>query len=180
MTYGIRDSWALWGARRVVRSLGRAGTRPASGFTSKGGVRYTWKVDSVNIYDAKLNNMLKGPQGEVARFMRRIGREIQTLSKAQVKIRSGRLRNSIRVTEKTLRTERAIGVGSKVRYAYLHHEGTRPHLIVPVRRTHLKFRSGARIVFAKSVLHPGTKPNPYLSRPMRLVVLSLRNRDELG
>jgi hypothetical protein len=176
MVYGIRDSWVLWGARRIARSLARAGTVAASGFGGTDGVRYTWKVTNVDIYDAELNKMLKGPQGEVARFMREIGQKIQTQSKAQVKIRSGRLRNSIRVTERTWRTERAVEVGSKVRYAYLHHEGTRPHLIVPIRRTHLRFRSGARIVFAKSVLHPGTKPNPYLSRPMRLVVLSLNTR----
>jgi hypothetical protein len=174
MVYGIRDSWVLWGARRIVRSLGRMGTRPVSGFKSGGGIRYTWTVADVNIYDAKLKNMLKGPRGEVADYMYRVGVEIQTLAKRQVKIRSGRLRNSIRVTEIVSRTERAVKVGSTVKYAYMHHEGTRPHLIVPIRRSHLRFRSGARIVFAKSVLHPGTKPNPYLSRPMRLVVASSR------
>lgn len=180
MVYGIQDSWALWGARRLVHSLGRAGTLPASGFGSSGGVRYTWTVGNVTIYDSKLKNMLKGPQGEVARFMRGIGDQIQVLSKRQVRIRTGKLRNAIRVTQRTWRTERAVEVGAKVKYAYMHHEGTRPHLIVPVRATHLKFRSGARIVFAKSVLHPGTKANPYLRRPMRLVIMSSTYNARIG
>ena len=180
MVYGIRDSWVLWGARRIARSLARAGTVAASGSGGTDGFRYTWRVGNVKIYDAKLKTMLKGPRGDVAKFMRGIGQEIQVLAKQQVKIRTGKLRSSIRVTQRTWRTERAVEVGSKMKYAYMHHEGTRPHLIVPVRATHLKFRSGARIVFAKSVLHPGTRANPYLRRAMRLVMMSSTYNARIG
>ena len=173
MVYGVRDSWVLWGARRVASGLARAGTRAASGYSPSGGVRYAWKVSNVEIYQSRLNAMLKGSRGQVARFMGNVGDDIQTLAKRKVGVDTGNLRDSIYVKSRISGAERAVEVGSKLNYAYLHHEGTRPHFITPRTRTHLRFRAGARIVYTRIVLHPGTKPNRYLSIPMEIVVGSL-------
>jgi hypothetical protein len=43
-------------------------------------------------------------------------------------------------------------------YAYVHHQGSKPHIIVGS----LEFRKGGRMIHTREVHHPGTKPNPYL------------------
>lgn len=45
--------------------------------------------------------------------------------------------------------------------------GTRPHLIRPMRAQALRFTTGGRVVFATLVHHPGTKPNDFLNKALR-------------
>lgn len=45
--------------------------------------------------------------------------------------------------------------------------GTRPHMIRPVRARALRFTIGGRTVYAKAVMHPGTKPNRFLQEALR-------------
>jgi len=47
-------------------------------------------------------------------------------------------------------------------------DGTRPHLIRPRRRQYLRFEVGGDIVFTKLVRHPGTRPDNFLGRALRL------------
>jgi hypothetical protein len=47
-------------------------------------------------------------------------------------------------------------------------EGTRPHLIRPRRARALRFEVGGDVVFTKLVRHPGTRPNNFLARALRL------------
>ncbi|WP_327594709.1 hypothetical protein [Streptomyces chartreusis] len=47
-------------------------------------------------------------------------------------------------------------------------DGTRPHLIRPRRARALRFEVGGDVVFAKLVRHPGTRPNNFLARALRL------------
>jgi hypothetical protein len=58
-----------------------------------------------------------------------------------------------------------IEVGSEDEIALWHHEGTVPHVIVPVRAPRLVFWSSraGRVVYATRVNHPGTQPNRYLT-----------------
>lgn len=44
--------------------------------------------------------------------------------------------------------------------------GTRPHQIRPRARQALRFTVGGRIVFARLVNHPGTKPDDFLNRAL--------------
>lgn len=46
--------------------------------------------------------------------------------------------------------------------------GTRPHLIRPRRAKVLRFVVDGRVVFTQLVRHPGTKPNDFLGRALRL------------
>lgn len=70
-------------------------------------------------------------------------------------------------------------VGSTVAYARIVHDGSKPHIIRPVRKTGLKFywpagvgnpplRVGRVVCFKGSVHHPGTKSNRYLLIPLFL------------
>lgn len=45
--------------------------------------------------------------------------------------------------------------------------GTRPHPIRPRNAKALRFRVGGRVVYAKYVNHPGTKPNDFLTKALR-------------
>ncbi|WP_405759431.1 hypothetical protein OG234_13145 [Streptomyces sp. NBC_01420] len=53
----------------------------------------------------------------------------------------------------------------KVRFVL---DGTRPHVIVPRRAKALRFTVGGDVVFARRVRHPGTRPNDFLGRALRL------------
>jgi hypothetical protein len=45
--------------------------------------------------------------------------------------------------------------------------GTRPHVIRPMRARALRFTVGSQTVYAKAVMHPGTKPNNFLAEALR-------------
>lgn len=47
-------------------------------------------------------------------------------------------------------------------YGFYVHQGTGPHAIVPKRKKVLRWALGGDFVFAKAVLHPGTKPDRFL------------------
>lgn len=56
------------------------------------------------------------------------------------------------------------GQGGQRGYALYQSEGTRPHIIQAKRGKSLRFVVAGRTVFARRVQHPGTRPNPYLTR----------------
>jgi len=58
------------------------------------------------------------------------------------------------------RTGYAVGTDSPVG-TYLE-QGTRPHIIRPVRAKALRFEVNGEVVFARLVHHPGTRPYPWL------------------
>lgn len=86
---------------------------------------------------------------------------------------TGRLRSSIRADPPRLFTLRpSVRVGSDLDYAEWVHDGTRPHTIRPRRAKALRFVVGGRVVYAKVVQHPGTRPRPFLDRALREVARS--------
>jgi hypothetical protein len=129
-------------------------------------------VTGLVLYKPILNYELNVPSGMVGRHMLKIGTQIKVAAQRQVGVKSGRLRASIKVEQKTTGTRQHVKVGSSLHYALMHHEGTRPHMITPnPPKTHLRFtnkRGG--MVYTTSVMHPGTKPNRYLSSQLRKFV----------
>ena len=57
---------------------------------------------------------------------------------------------------------------SMVGYAVYVEFGTPPHIIRPKNGKALHWKSGGKNVFAKSVQHPGTRPQPFIRTTMRL------------
>ena len=126
-------------------------------------------MTKVVIRKAELDFMLNNPSGEVGRYLAKKGRIVQAAARAQVGVRTGALRASIHMRH--LRDSRGqyVKIGSALNYALLHHEGSKPHLIVPNRATVLKFATRGRMVYAHAVMHPGTKANRYLTDNLKLV-----------
>lgn len=126
-------------------------------------------MTTVVIRKAELDFMLNNPSGDVGRYLAKKGRMVQAAARAQVGVRTGALRASIHMRH--LRDSRGqyLKIGSELNYALLHHEGSRPHLIVAKRATVLRFVNRGRVVYAHSVMHPGTKANRYLTDNLKLV-----------
>lgn len=118
-----------------------------------------------------MDYMLNNSGGMVGRYIFMKGVKIMMAAKNQVGVRTGRLQQSIHVRH--LRDSRGqfVRVGSDVKYAAIHHEGARPHIIVANRAQALRFSSGGRIVYTRKVAHPGTRPNRYLSDNLYIAVL---------
>jgi hypothetical protein len=128
-------------------------------------------MSRVILYKPQMDMMLKQPQGEVGRYLHVRGRAIQAAARAQVGVRTGALRASIMISQ-----ERAIGgqkmkVGSSLPYALMHHEGTRPRVINARPGGMLRFTRGARVVYTRQVMHPGTRPNKFLSDNLYLALV---------
>lgn len=95
--------------------------------------------------------------------LRTIGRRITVAAKAQVGKNTGDLARSIH-----FKIDRHLGlpglwVGTYDSKARLHHEGTRPHVIRPTRAEFLRYSARGRVVYARQVMHPGTRPNRFLT-----------------
>lgn len=54
--------------------------------------------------------------------------------------------------------------------ALMHHQGTVPHIIAARKAKSLRFKYRGKIVYAKAVRHPGTRPNRYLTDSLSKVV----------
>jgi hypothetical protein len=162
MPKGFPDSFLLTSALRTKRALQRGprvGSRPT--------VIY-YKLVNLILFKPIIQFELRGKYGMVDRHLHKIGNRIQQRAKRQVKVKTGKLRASIRMRHETQRGERAVRVGAYTRYALMHHRGTRPHIITPNKPGgNLVFMRGSRIVYTKIVNHPGTRPNRYLTDQLR-------------
>jgi hypothetical protein len=116
----------------------------------------------------QLDFMTKHPEGEVGRWLGKRAELIAIAARAQVGRRTGRLASSIHIRYSRTVYGQSIKIGSDLHYALLHHEGTRPHLITG-RNGPLRFSVKGRIVYTHAVIHPGTKPNRYLTDNLRLI-----------
>lgn len=83
-------------------------------------------------------------------------------AKRMVGVNTGALRQNIRGTHLGNVTGQYVTVGANLSHALLHHEGTKPHRITANDGKLLRFRHGRQVIFTQSVMHPGTRPNPYL------------------
>jgi len=66
------------------------------------------------------------------------------------------------------RTDGPVGVITSTHPATIYVvNGTRPHIIRPVRARALRFTVGGRVVYATVVRHPGSRANPFLIEALR-------------
>jgi len=113
---------------------------------------------------------LKSPQGPVGRHMRTKAELVREMARVRVGKRTGALAMSLYINQSSNLTGQTIEIGSKLPYALLHHEGTRPHVIHARSGGTLRFTSRNRVVYARTVMHPGTRPNRYLADSLPLIV----------
>ena len=128
----------------------------------------------VTIYKAELRRFLNTKHDDkrtLWKWLDEKGDEAVAGAKRDVGVKTGALKASIHKRHLGNLTGQYLWIGSEKGYAELHHNGSRPHIIRPIapNRT-LVFSKGARLVYAREVMHPGTKPNPYLSSQLRRFV----------
>lgn len=116
-----------------------------------------------------LDFTLNDPFGPVGRYLFKRGRAIVAAAKAQVGVDTGRLKASIHMRQERAPKGQLMRIGSPLSYALVHHEGSRPHLIVPNRAQVLRFTAGSRVIYTHAVRHPGTRPNRYLTDNLYLI-----------
>lgn len=128
---------------------------------------FSYDGPNLRIYDSVLDQVLNSPGGEVGRYMRRKGKVIRAEAKRLAGRRTGALARSIYLTQSRDSRGQLFRVGSPLSYAFLVHEGTRPHEIIGKPGRQLRFIEHGRVVYAHSVSHPGTRGKHYLTIPMR-------------
>jgi len=119
---------------------------------------------------AAMRHMLRGPGGLVYNDIQKRTRRANTFAKAQVGKDTRELYRSIsyRITAGSGNVLGVVSANNKI--ALMHHNGTRPHIIAARRAQTLRFKSRGKIVYAKVVRHPGTRPNRFLTDSLRKVV----------
>lgn len=118
-----------------------------------------------------MTRLERGEDGQVGRYLIKKGRMIEAAAKRQVGVRTGALRASIHMRHYADPRGQFIRIGSGLSYARLHHEGSKPHLIMPKQKGGLLvFQSKGQTVFTHLVRHPGTRPNRYLTDNMRRII----------
>ena len=81
----------------------------------------------------------------------------------QVGVDTEQLKQSLHMDYKRRAAGPEVWVGSDNDIALIHHHGSRPHAIEARGPKMLRYSSRGRIAYARSVQHPGTEPNRYLS-----------------
>lgn len=127
---------------------------------------------------------LRSETGPVVRGLLVLGNQVKGGARSQVGVHRpmpgerrvrppGTLRDSIVVRVVHGGPNPAVRVGSDDPIAFIHHEGTPPHLIRARIKPLLVFfweKVGQVVAFPK-VNHPGTKPNRYLTDPLHRLTL---------
>jgi hypothetical protein len=116
-----------------------------------------------------LDRLLNSPRGEVGAYLFLLGQKIREKARRQVGIDTGQLKGSIHVRQGRRGMSQFVEVGSPLSHALMHHEGTKPHVILPSRSQVLRFSAGGRIIYTRKVNHPGTRPNRYLTDQLYLI-----------
>jgi hypothetical protein len=165
MPRGLPDSFIATGLLRLSRRVGRRG--------GGGGGRPTYyRLTNLVLYKPILNFELRNMYGTVGRYIRKVGHRVARGARAQVGVKTGALKASIRMRSIRHAGETAVKIGGYTNYALLHHEGTKPHVITPNKPGgQLVFMKGTRLIRTPMVMHPGTKPNKYLTRQLRPSIL---------
>lgn len=114
---------------------------------------------------------LQAPTGMVGRYIFKKGQVVAMAARSKVGVRTGKLKASIHVRHERGAAGQYVKVGSDLNYALLHHEGSKPHVIMATRAQALRFSAGGRIVYTRQVSHPGTRANRYLKDSLYLALI---------
>ena len=118
-----------------------------------------------------LYTLLHSPNGDLGRYLHRRGVMMRAVATAKVGKSTGMLARSIYLEQEATKTGQKMVLGASSRHALLHHEGTRPHIIRARGNGTLRFASAGRVVYSRQVMHPGTRPNRFLSSTLPMILL---------
>jgi phage gpG-like protein len=121
--------------------------------------------------NAAYAQLVHSKNGAVTKDLVRRAERLRALAVKQVGKDTGRLARDIRVTIIPGPNGPTALVGSNNKIALIHHNGTRRHPITARPGRTLRFAHRGRIVYARKVMHPGTRPNRYLTDNLRRVVV---------
>lgn len=116
-----------------------------------------------------LDFLVNNVRGPVGLHLYRKALKIKSLARRQVGVDTGSLKSSIHIRRGRTGIGQYVEIGSNKSHAYMHHEGTKPHVILPNTAKQLRFSAGGRIVYTRKVMHPGTKANRYLSDQLYVI-----------
>jgi len=161
----IPDNWGTYVVRKSIKSL-RQTSRIARNVANP--TTFEFEVTRIRLYHHRLRAYLNTPAGPLWRKLERRAELAQKMAKAQVGVDTGRLKSSIYKRHLGNATGQYIVIGSDLNYALMHHEGTRPHVIMASSSKNLKFVKNGKKIFTPMVRHPGTQPNRYLTRQLSI------------
>lgn len=116
------------------------------------------------------NELLRSSKGDVFKHIDTLTQRVRRLAMIQVGKKTRALYRSISAHTRVGRGGPVGTVLADNKIALMHHNGTRRHVIMPKRQNTLRFPSRGKIVYAAVVHHPGTKPNRFLTDPLRKVI----------
>jgi hypothetical protein len=130
------------------------------------------RISTLTLNREVLDRALNNPNAEqVGAWMRKRGDLALGAAKRQVGVKTGALRRSLRMSHLRNSTGQYLTIWTMNSIAYIHHYGTRPHIIRPKQGNKvLKFSRGSQVVYTRVVKHPGTKPNPYLTDQLKYFI----------
>ncbi len=163
MPYGLPDSWGAWATKRVFQGIKGSGSRAIRAAGGGRSSHYSYTFSHLVLYKPVLDSYIKTANGPLWKILHKRGQIAVNLARRQVGVDTGRLKSSIRMEHTTTRYGQELKIGSTNKIAYLHHEGTKPHLIKPKNAPQLVFMSKGRVIRTQLVRHPGTKANKYLT-----------------
>lgn len=175
----IPDSAFIYAGKKVGKGLrGRrsrsSGRMPLLREVITTKTKFSWRMYEVKIYDEALHKYLNTPttiEGRPSPLWAALhakGEIAVAGAKAKVGVKTGALRQSIHMRHLGNRSGQYLWIGSEKPYAYLHHQGTKPHPIVATNPGGvLVFTKGTRLIRTPAVAHPGTRANWYLRAQLR-------------
>lgn len=127
-----------------------------------------FKSNRVHFYNTTLHNFLNTNRSrDVITLWSEIERSLNRgvlRAKGEVGVKTGRLKNSIRSYHTGSSRGQIYGLIASRKYALVHHEGSRAHKMEIIRPS-----GKSRILVSRTVMHPGTKPNPYLRNQLETI-----------
>ncbi len=126
-----------------------------------------FKLSTVIVPDVGGIAALAAAGGTADRHAGYLAQQTAEGARARAPRKTGKLQGAVRVG----RDDQGWYVIADTEYASAVNRGTKPHEIRPKNASVLRFPTkGGRIVYARSVAHPGTAPNPFLLDALRDVI----------
>lgn len=128
--------------------------------------KLVWRPDR-----SAMRSFLSGGSGPAYKATKRVQTRTLAYARAASPVDTGNLKSSHVATPIVVSGQSVTaGVENTSKYALFVHEGTRAHRIVPRRAKMLAWipRGAGKAVFAREVMHPGTRKNPWLGKAAEL------------